>query len=162
MALHRDLGITQKTAWFRAQRLRTSMFRDGRPFSGPVEVDGTYMGGKRKNMPKSKREEMTGRGAVGKTAVVGAKDRASNKVTAKAVTSTDKETLLGLGRIARKGPSCLRTPLRFGSSSQDAHDGRPESACFPVRMHWAPREHQGMHPASHRLQTTPRRIHGQP
>ena len=31
--------------------------------------------GKRKNMPKSKREELTGRGAVGKTAVVGAKDR---------------------------------------------------------------------------------------
>ena len=40
-------------------------------------VDETYMGGKRKNMPKSKREEMSGRGAVGKTAVVGAKDRAT-------------------------------------------------------------------------------------
>ena len=95
MKLHRDLGVTQKTAWFLAQRLRISMFRDGGPFEGPVEVDETYMGGKRKNMPKSKREQMTGRGAVGKTAVVGAKDRATKQVAAKVVTSTDKDTLQG-------------------------------------------------------------------
>lgn len=95
MKLHRDLGITQKTAWFLAHRLRISMFRDGGPFAGPVEVDETYMGGKRKNMPKSKRKEMTGRGAVGKTAVVGARDRATKKVVAKVVTSTDKDTLQG-------------------------------------------------------------------
>lgn len=95
MKLHRDLDITQKTAWFLAQRLRVSMFRDGGPFSRPVEVDETHMGGQRKSMPKSKREEMTGRGAVGKTAVVGAKHRASNKVTARVVTSTDKQTLQG-------------------------------------------------------------------
>ena len=72
MKLHRDLGITQRTAWFPAQRLRISLFRDGGPFSGPVEVDETYMGGKRKHIPQSKREELSGRGAVGKTAVVGA------------------------------------------------------------------------------------------
>ncbi len=70
-------------------------FRDGGPFSGPVEVDETYMGGKRSNIPKSKREEMTGRGAEGKTAVVGAKDRATKKAAAKVVTSTDKKTLQG-------------------------------------------------------------------
>ena len=70
---------------------------DGTPFDGPVEVDETYMGGKRKNMSNAKRNEMagTGRGAVGKTAVVGAKDRASNQVSARVVTSTDKPTLQG-------------------------------------------------------------------
>ena len=42
-----------------------------------MEADETDMGGKRKNMPGSKREEMTGRGAVSKTAVAGAEDRAT-------------------------------------------------------------------------------------
>jgi len=51
------------------------------------------MGGKRKNMPKSKCEVLTGRGAVSNTAVVGAKDRATKQVAAKLVTSTDKDTL---------------------------------------------------------------------
>ena len=55
-------------------------------FDGPVEVDETYFGGKRKNMSKAKRKELagTGRGPSGKTAVVGMKDRDSNKVTATA------------------------------------------------------------------------------
>ena len=45
------------------------------------------MGGKRKNMSNAKRKELagTGRGAVGKTAVVGAKDRATNQVSARVV-----------------------------------------------------------------------------
>ena len=96
MKLHRDLGVTQKTAWFLAHRLRDAMTnKDEITYNGPVEVDETYVGGKRKNMPKSKRERMTGRGPAGKTAVVGAKDRATNQVAAKVVESTDKETLQG-------------------------------------------------------------------
>ena len=97
MKLHRDIGVTQPTAWFMLHRIRQAWSKDDdrTPFAGPVEVDETYMGGKRKNMPKHKREQLTGRGAVGKTAVVGAKDRATNQVAAKIVTSTDKETLQG-------------------------------------------------------------------
>ena len=62
-----------------------------------MEVDETYMGDKRRNMSNAKRKELagTGRGPVGKTAVVGAKDRSSNHVAAKVVTFTDKETLQG-------------------------------------------------------------------
>ena len=60
-----------------------------------AEVDETYMGGKRKNMPLSKRRELSGRGPVGKTAVVGAKDRETGKVTARSVQSTDGPTLQG-------------------------------------------------------------------
>ena len=95
MKLHRDLGITQKSAWFLAHRLRSAMSQNGTLFAGPVEVDETYMGGKRRNMHNAQRKELEGRGAVGKVAVVGAKDRATNKVAAKVVTSTDKETLQG-------------------------------------------------------------------
>ena len=55
------------------------------------------MGGKRKNMSNAKRAELadTGRGAVGKTAIVGVKDRATNQVRAKVVESTDKATIHG-------------------------------------------------------------------
>ena len=100
MKLHRDLGITQKSAWFLGQRLRYAMSQDGNIcelFSGPVEVDKTYFGGKRHNMSNSKRKALanTGRGSVGKTAVVGVKDRATKQVAAKVVNSTNAETLQG-------------------------------------------------------------------
>ena len=95
MKLHRDLGVTQKSAWHLAHRLRKAFESKSGLFAGPVEVDETYMGGKRKNMPKSKREELTGRGVVGKTAVVGAKDRTTNQVRARAVESTNKATIHG-------------------------------------------------------------------
>ena len=65
------------------------------PFAEPVEEDETYMGGKRKNMPKSKRKQMTEPCAVGKTAVVGAKDWETNKVVARKVSSIDAPTLQG-------------------------------------------------------------------
>ena len=55
---------------------------DEEPFDGPVEVDEAYFGGKRKNMSNAKRKELagTGRGTVGKTAVIGMKDRDTNQV----------------------------------------------------------------------------------
>ena len=99
MKLHRDLGVAQKTAWFLSMRIRAALSQDDRLFAGPVEVDETYMGGKRKNMRKARREELTGRGPAGKTAVVGAKDRATNAVAARVVQSTDKETLQGFVKV---------------------------------------------------------------
>ena len=96
MKLHRDIGISQKSAWFMLHRIRQAWTGPGNgAFAGPVEVDETYMGGKRKNMSNAQRKELTGRGSVGKTAVVGVKDRASNEVRAEVVTSTDKATLQG-------------------------------------------------------------------
>ena len=99
MKLHRDLGVTQKTAWHLAHRIRETWAKaDGPPFAGPVEVDETYVGGKRKNMPKAKRETLEGRGAVGKVAVAGAKDRATKRVSAATVPATDGPTLQGFVR----------------------------------------------------------------
>ena len=101
MKLHRELKISQKSAWFMLHRIREAWmprlgYRGwGKSYEGPVEVDETYMGGKRKNMSNARRKELadTGRGAVGKTAVVGVKDRATRQVRAKVVESTDKPTL---------------------------------------------------------------------
>ena len=97
MKLHRDLKITQKTAWHLMHRIRENWEDRSSAFTGPVEVDETYMGGKRANMSNSKRKKLanTGRGSVGKTAIVGVKDRATKQVAAKVVNSTNAETLQG-------------------------------------------------------------------
>ena len=96
MKLHREIKVTQKTAWHMAHRIRNILAQEDKAlFLGPVEVDETYFGGKRRNMSKAKRKQLTGRGPAGKTAVVGAKDHRSNRVSAKVVNDTTAETLQG-------------------------------------------------------------------
>ena len=99
MKLHRDLGITQKSAWFLAHRIRESFDFAWLPgFDGPIEADETFIGGKRKNMSHDKRKEQTGRGPVGKAIVAGIKDRKTGKVSARVVKGTDATTLKGFVR----------------------------------------------------------------
>ena len=96
MKLHRDIGVSQPTAWFMLHRIREAWAHENPgEFSGPVEADETYFGGRRRNMSNAKRKELavTGRGAIGKTAVIGLKDRERNQVRAQVVENTGKETL---------------------------------------------------------------------
>ena len=71
MQLHRDLGVTQKTAWLMLHRIREAWADDeGAPLTGPVEADAMYLGGRNKNKPVSQRHDI-GAGPKGKQAVVG-------------------------------------------------------------------------------------------
>lgn len=100
MKLHRDLEITQKSAWHLAHRIREAFGPGASMFgAGPVEADETWIGGKRRNMSNAKRRAMRGAGpAAGKAVVVGAKDRETKRVSARMIENADGPTLQGFIR----------------------------------------------------------------
>lgn len=91
--LAKDLGVTQKTAWFMSHRIRLAMQAESfdAPLSGEVEADETFIGGKERNKHESKRLHL-GRGAIGKTAVMGLLER-HGEVRARTVPNIRKGTL---------------------------------------------------------------------
>jgi len=91
LQLSKELGITQKSAWFMLQRLRESCKGDGEILLGVVEADECYIGGKEANKHESKKLK-TGRGTVGKTAILGIRERKGN-VRAMAIVGTDVKTI---------------------------------------------------------------------
>lgn len=85
--LSKDIGVTQKTAWFLLQRLRTAFGneQDKQNLTGTVEIDETFVGGKNKNRHYCKRVEykkVTGRSYPDKTPVFGMYERDTGRVRA--------------------------------------------------------------------------------
>lgn len=97
--LARDIGVTQKTAWFMLHRLRhaarTRSFN--RPLDGEVEIDETFIGGKAKNRPLSERKANRASdekrpGGKGKAVVMGLLER-GGELRAGVVENARKDTL---------------------------------------------------------------------
>lgn len=100
--LQRELGVTYKTAWRMFTQIRKLMSENVSPLSGMVEVDETYIGGKR----QGKR----GRGASGKAVVMGMVEREGNAI-ARVIPDVKAHTLLPMieAKVARQNKTVIYT-----------------------------------------------------
>ena len=94
LQLSKELGITQKSAWFMLHRLREACHPDLPPLEGQVEIDESYLGGRVSNMTNARRKNHTGRGPVGKQPILGMRER-DGFVVAFPVEDTKMATLEG-------------------------------------------------------------------
>lgn len=79
LQLSKEIGITQKSAWFMLHRLREACGPGMEKLRGIIEIDETYVGGIEKNKHETKKLK-AGRGAVGKTAVLAMRERGGRTV----------------------------------------------------------------------------------
>jgi transposase-like protein len=93
MQLAKEIGVTQKSAWFMLHRLREACGPDLDKLRGIIEIDETYVGGNEANKHESKKLK-AGRGAVGKTAVLAMRERGGRTV-ALPIGGTDAGTIKG-------------------------------------------------------------------
>jgi len=127
--IHRAIGVTQKTAWFMDHRIRVALgMATPDKFSGHVEADETFIGGKARNMHAGKRAaRITGTGGKDKTAVVGILERGkdgTSKVRTSVVPNRRKKTLHAEVRKHVEAGSALYTDFLLsydGLESDFAH-----------------------------------------
>jgi len=130
----RDLGVTQKTAWFMLQRVRVAMETGTfRKVTGEVEVDETFIGGLARNMHKKVREaKISGRGPKDKTAVMGVLER-EGEVRAFVVDNRKKGTLQAkIRENVEPGSEVFTDALRSyeGLSPEYAHEAVDHAECY--------------------------------
>lgn len=92
LQLSRELGITQKSAWYMLQKIRKCFLERASKLEGIIEMDETFIGGKEGNKHRNKRLKQ-GRGTVGKTAVMGAIQRDNKRVIAYPVKTVNTSTV---------------------------------------------------------------------
>ena len=112
MKLHRDLGVTQKSAWYLAHRIRET-WGDKQALAGPVEVDETYLGGLDKNKHADKKLVHGNTYGV-KQAVVGMKSRKTKAVTAQVIDPVSATTLQRFVKAHAEGGTTIYSDQHRG------------------------------------------------
>jgi transposase-like protein len=139
--LGRALGVTQKTAWFMLSRLRLALQGEGGgKLAGEVEVDETYIGGKSRNMHKSKRERLNvkrGRSIAGKVAVMGLlarhADKGKSRVRTEVLSTLKKGHVQGHVRAHVEAGATVHTDAFFsytGLESDYVHNVIDHAECY--------------------------------
>jgi len=126
--LSKELGITQKSAWFMLQRIRHALGGDDDDNSGIgagggllkdiVEIDEAYFGGKDENRHEYKRHNL---GGADKTIVVGMRERGTGRTRGYVVGNTRSNTMTGLifGTVATGSVICTDESLSYTGIEDD-------------------------------------------
>jgi len=127
MQLAKEIGITQKSAWFVLHRLREACNDDHSKLKGLIEIDETFIGGLSRNMHKSKREKhITGTGGADKTAVLGMRER-GGRTLAMTVENTGKKEIQDAIHARIEAGSTLMTDEHAAYNGVESLSFRHES-----------------------------------
>lgn len=128
MQLAKEIGVTQKTAWFMLGRLREACSAPDSidKLKGVIEIDEAFFGGKERNKHESKKLR-AGRGPVGKVAVLGMRERGGRTI-AKVIDVRTLDAIHGEIHGAVEVGSQIFTDDHSGQGVWGSRDGRRRAA----------------------------------